>query len=87
VQNKIHPGEAADKNLYDLPPEEDAKIPTVCAGLDQALEALHADREFLTRGGVFTDAMIDAYLELKEGELQRVRMTTHPVEFELYYSL
>jgi glutamine synthetase len=59
----------------------------VCAGLDQALEALDADREFLTRGGVFTDGMIDAYLELKEGELQRVRMTTHPVEFELYYSL
>jgi glutamine synthetase len=59
----------------------------VCAGLDQALEALNSDREFLTRGGVFTDAMIDAYLELKEAELQRVRMTTHPVEFELYYSL
>src|SRR6201987_3569040 len=87
VQNKIHPGEAADKNLYDLPPEEDAKIPTVCAGLDQALDALDQDREFLTRGGVFTDSMLDAYLELKEGELQRVRMTTHPVEFELYYSL
>jgi glutamine synthetase len=87
VQNKIHPGEAADKNLYDLPPEEDAKIPTVCAGLDQALEALDKDREFLTRGGVFTDAMIDAYLELKEGELQRYRMTTHPIEFEMYYSL
>jgi glutamine synthetase len=87
VQNKIHPGQAADKNLYDLPPEEDAKIPTVCAGLDQALESLNKDREFLTRGGVFTDGMIDAYLELKEAELQRVRMTTHPVEFELYYSL
>ena len=86
-QNKIPPGEAADKNLYDLPPEEDAKIPTVCAGLDQALEALDKDREFLTRGGVFTDGMIDSYLALKEGELQRVRMTTHPVEFELYYSL
>jgi len=87
VQNQIHPGEAADKNLYDPPPEEDAKIPTVCAGLDQALEALDADREFLTRGGVFTDGMIDAYLELKESELQRVRMTTHAVEFVLYYSL
>jgi glutamine synthetase len=87
VQNKIHPGEAADKNLYDLPPEEDAKIPTVCAGLEQALEALEKDREFLTRGGVFTDGMIDAYLELKEAELQRFRMTTHPIEFEMYYSL
>src|SRR5690348_5202192 len=75
VQNKIHPGEAASKDLYDLPPEEDAKIPTVCAGLDQALEALDKDREFLTRGGVFTDGLLDAYLELKEGELQRLRMT------------
>ncbi|MGC3026878.1 type I glutamate--ammonia ligase [Burkholderia sp. DN3021] len=87
IQNKIHPGEAADKNLYDLPPEEDAKIPTVCAGLDQALEALDKDREFLTRGGVFTDGMIDAYLALKEQELAKFRMTTHPIEFEMYYSL
>ena len=87
VQNKIHPGEAADKNLYDLPPEEDAKIPTVCAGLDQALDALDKDREFLTRGGVFTDSMLDAYIELKTQELQRFRQTTHPVEFDMYYSL
>ena len=87
VQNKIHSGEAADKNLYDLLPEEDAKIPTVCAGLDQALEALDKDREFLTRGGVFTDGMIDAYLALKEQELAKFRITTHPVEFEMYYSL
>jgi glutamine synthetase len=87
VQNKIHPGEAADKNLYDLPPEEDAKIPTVCASLDTALESLDADREFLTRGGVFTDGMLDAYIELKTQELQRFRQTTHPVEFEMYYSL
>ena len=63
------------------------QIPTVCAGLEQALEALDKDREFLTRGGVFTDSMLDAYLELKEGELQRFRMTTHPIEFEMYYSL
>ncbi|MFT4070155.1 MAG: glutamine synthetase, partial [Paraburkholderia sp.] len=87
VQNKIHPGEAADKNLYDLPPEEDAKIPTVCAGLDQALDSLDADREFLTRGGVFTDSMLDAYIELKTVELQRYRQSVHPVEFEMYYSL
>src|SRR3954449_7219201 len=79
VQNKIHPGEAADKNLYDLPPEEDAKIPTVCAGLDQALDALDADREFLTRGGVFTDSMLDAYIELKTNELQRYRQAVHPI--------
>jgi glutamine synthetase type I len=87
VQNKIHPGEAADKNLYDLPPEEDAKIPTVCSSLDQALEYLDKDREFLTRGGVFTDGMIDAYIALKMDEVTRFRMTTHPVEFEMYYSL
>jgi len=87
VQNKIHPGEAADKNLYDLPPEEDAKIPTVCSSLDQALDYLDKDREFLTRGGVFSDSMIDAYISLKMEEVTRVRMTTHPVEFDMYYSL
>jgi glutamine synthetase len=87
VQNKIHPGEAADKNLYDLPPEEDALIPTVCSSLDQALEHLDKDREFLTRGGVFTDSMIDAYIALKMEEVTRFRMTTHPIEFEMYYSL
>jgi glutamine synthetase len=70
-----------------LPPEEDAKIPTVCSSLDQALECLDTDREFLTRGGVFTDTMIDAYIELKMQEVTRFRMTTHPVEFEMYYSL
>ena len=87
VENKIHPGEAADKNLYDLPPEEDAKIPTVCSSLDQALEHLDQDRGFLTKGGVFTDAMIDAYIDLKLEEVTRFRMTTHPVEFDMYYSL
>jgi glutamine synthetase len=87
VENKIHPGEAADKNLYDLPPEEDAKIPTVCSSLDQALEALDGDRAFLTKGGVFTDGMIDAYISLKMEEVTRFRMTTHPVEFDMYYSL
>jgi glutamine synthetase len=86
IQNKIHPGEAATKDLYHLPPEEDAQIPTVCSSLEQALEALNADREFLTRGGVFTDSMIDAYIELKMQEVQRMRMTTHPVEFDMYYS-
>jgi glutamine synthetase len=87
IQNKIHPGEAADKNLYDLPPEEDAKIPTVCNSLDQALDALNADREFLTRGGVFTNSMLDAYIELKMEEVTRFRMAAHPVEFDMYYSL
>ena len=87
VQNKIHPGDASDKNLYDLPPEEDAKIPTVCSSLDQALEYLDKDREFLTRGGVFSNEMIDAYIALKMEEVTRFRMTTHPIEFDMYYSL
>ena len=86
VQNKIHPGDPADKNLYDLPPEEDAKIPTVCASLEEALAALDNDREFLTRGGVFSNDWIDAYIGLKMDEVNKVRMTTHPVEFDLYYS-
>jgi len=87
VQNKIHPGDPADKNLYDLPPEEDAKIPTVCSSLDMALDYLDRDREFLTRGGVFTNDMIDAYIALKMEEVTRFRMTTHPVEYDMYYSL
>ena len=86
VQNKIHPGDPADKNLYDLPPEEDAKIPTVCSSLDQALDYLDKDREFLTRGGVFSNDMIDAYIELKMQEVTRFRMTTHPIEYDMYYS-
>jgi glutamine synthetase len=87
VENKIHPGEAATKDLYHLPPEEDAKIPTVCSSLEQALEYLDKGRAFLTKGGVFTDAYIDAYIELKMQEVQRMRMTTHPIEFDMYYSL
>ena len=87
VQNKIHPGDPADKNLYDLPPEEDAKIPTVCASLEEALEALDKDREFLTRGGVFSNDMLNAYIDLKMGDVNRLRMTTHPIEFDMYYSL
>lgn len=86
VQNKIHPGEAASKDLYHLPPEEDALIPTVCSSLEQALDYLDKDREFLTRGGVFSDTMIDAYIELKRTEIERLNMTTHPVEFDMYYS-
>ncbi|HHJ80266.1 MAG TPA: glutamate--ammonia ligase [Candidatus Tenderia electrophaga] len=87
IQNKIHPGDAADKDLYDLPPEELKGIPTVCHSLDQALEELDKDRAFLTAGGVFTDDMIDAYIDLKMEEVTRMRMTTHPVEFDMYYSL
>jgi glutamine synthetase len=87
IRNKIHPGDAMDKNLYDLPPEELKDIPTVCHSLDMALEALDKDREFLKAGGVFTDDVIDAYIELKMADVTRIRMTAHPVEFDMYYSL
>jgi glutamine synthetase len=87
VQNKIHPGEAADMNLYDLSPEESAKIPHPAASLDEALAALEADHEFLTRGGVFTEDMLKGYIDLKMEEVTLFRMTTHPVEFQMYYSI
>ncbi|HBC48598.1 MAG TPA: glutamine synthetase, partial [Gammaproteobacteria bacterium] len=87
IQNKIHPGEAASKDLYDLPEEEAKAIPTVASSFEQALDALDADRGFLTAGGVFTDGMIDGYLELKRGEVERLNMTTHPIEFGMYYSV
>ena len=86
IKNKIDPGEAMDKDLYDLPPEEEAKIPQVAFSLDQALEALDQDRDFLKAGGVFTDDVIDSYIELKNEEIQRMRLATHPVEFDMYYS-
>ena len=87
VENKIHPGEAASKDLYHLPPEEDKLVPTVCHSLDQALEHLDKDRAFLTKGGVFTDTMLDAYIDLKMSEVTRFRMAVHPVEYDMYYSL
>jgi glutamine synthetase len=86
IQKKIHPGEAMDKDLYDLPPEEEALIPKVCYSLDQALDELDKDRDFLKAGGVFTDDVIDAYVKLKMDEVTRIRMTTHPIEFDMYYS-
>ena len=86
IQNKMHPGEAADKNLYDLPPEEEALIPTVAENLEVALQALKDDHEFLLKGDVFTKEMLEAYIALKEEEVQRVNITVHPVEFDLYYS-
>ncbi|MFV0477938.1 MAG: glutamate--ammonia ligase [Parahaliea sp.] len=87
IKNKIHPGDPADKDLYDLPPEEGKAIPTVASSLTMALDALDADRAFLTEGGVFTDDMIDGYIELKQQDVQRLDMTTHPVEFDMYYSV
>lgn len=87
IQNKIHPGDAADKDLYDLPAEEALAIPQVAGSLREALEELDKDRDFLTAGGVFTDESIDAYIDLKMEEVYRVEHTTHPVEFDMYYSV
>ncbi|MBA3564676.1 MAG: glutamate--ammonia ligase [Gammaproteobacteria bacterium] len=87
IQNKTHPGDAMDKDLYDLPPEEAKGIPEVCYSLEQALEELDDDRGFLTAGGVFSDDLIDAYIKIKMENVTRLRMTTHPVEFDMYFSL
>jgi len=87
VLNKMHPGDPADKDLYDLPPEEAAAYPTVCNSLEQALNALDTDRDYLKAGGVFDDDTIDAYIKLKMEDVVRLDMTTHPVEFDLYYSI
>ncbi len=86
IQNQIDPGPATDKDLYDLPPEEEANIPTVCSSLNQALEALDDDRGFLKAGGVFTDDCINGYIKLKMEEVIALRQATHPIEFEMYYS-
>ncbi|MFT4196392.1 MAG: type I glutamate--ammonia ligase [Pseudoxanthomonas sp.] len=86
IKNQIDPGEASDKDLYDLPPEEEKKIPQVCSSLDQALAALDGDREFLTAGGVFSDDFIDGYIDLKMQEVTKFRAATHPLEYALYYA-
>ncbi|KDM92146.1 glutamate--ammonia ligase [Photobacterium galatheae] len=87
IKNKIHPGEAMDKDLYDLPAEEAAEIPKVAESLQIALAALNEDREFLTSGGVFSDDFIDSYIALKSKDVERINMSTHPLEFDLYYSV
>lgn len=87
IQNKIHPGDPVDKDIYELPPEEEKLIPQVCFSLEQALNELDKNRDFLIKGGVFTSDLIDAYIALKMQDVTRMRMTTHPVEFDLYYSL
>lgn len=87
IENKIHPGDAMDKNLYDLPPEELKDIPTVCGSLREALENLNIDRDFLKKGDVFTDELIDSYIELKMEEVYKTEHTPHPVEFKMYYSV
>ena len=87
IKNKVSPGEAMDQDLFELTVEEEKMLPTVAPGLDVALEALDKDRDFLKEGGVFTDKMIDSYIGLKYEEVQRLRASTHPCEFEMYYSL
>ncbi|PKM16751.1 MAG: type I glutamate--ammonia ligase [Gammaproteobacteria bacterium HGW-Gammaproteobacteria-2] len=87
IKNKLDPGAAMDKDLYDLPPEEARGIPTVCHSLDQALEALDSDREFLKAGGVMNDDFIDGYIALKMQEVTRFRAATHPLEYQMYYGI
>ena len=86
IQNRIHPGDPMDKNLYDLPPQELADVPTVAGSLREALLALHKDRDFLTKGDVFSDDQIDAYMEIKWEEVLRWETTPSPVEYDMYYS-
>ncbi|MGC1181404.1 type I glutamate--ammonia ligase [Legionella sp.] len=87
IQKKIHPGQAMDKDLYDLPPEELVDVPTVCVSLEQSIENLRANHEFLLQGDVFTNDFINNYINMKEEEITKIRSLTHPYEFELYYSL
>lgn len=86
IRNKIHPGDAMDKDLYDLPAEELSQIPTVCGSLREALESLSSDRAYLTEGNVFTDDQIDAYIALKMEEVIALDRAPHPIEFQMYYS-
>ena len=87
IQNKIHPGDAMDKDLYDLPPEEEKDLKLVAFSLEEALGALDSDRDFLKAGDVFSDDLIDAYIDLKMENVTRLRMATHPVEVDMYDSL
>ena len=87
IKNKIHPGDAMDKDLYDLPAEEAAAIPQVASSLSEALDELENDMDFLTQGGVMDKDMINAYIGLKRDEVELLNSTTHPIEFDMYYSV
>lgn len=87
IQNKIHPGEPVDKDLYTMSPKETKKIPKVCASLEEAISSLEKDHEFLLKGGVFSEGMLKSYIEIKRAEIERLQMATHPIEFDMYYSL
>jgi glutamine synthetase len=86
IKNKIHPGKAVDEDIYHLPPERIKKLPCLCSSLEQALDELEADHTFLLEGNVFNKEIIEAYIALKREEVLRVNQTTHPVEFDMYYS-
>ena len=87
IQNRIHPGDPIDKNLYDLPPEELKEVPTVCGSLREAIGELQQDHAFLTKGEVFDRDFLEAYMELKWEEVYNFEHTPHPVEFQMYYSV
>jgi glutamine synthetase len=87
IQNRIHPGDPIDKNLYDLPPDELAAVPTVCGSLRESLKALEEDSDFLKKGDVFTNDMIEGYLDLKWEEVYTFEHSPHPIEFQMYYSV
>jgi glutamine synthetase len=87
IENKIHPGDPMDKDLYALPPEELKEVPQVCGSLREALDNLDRDRAYLKKGGVFSDDFIDSYIELKMQEVYTFEHTPHPVEFKMYYSV
>ena len=87
IKNELDPGAPHDEDLYELSPQDEAKIPHVAASLGQALDALDGDRDFLKAGGVFTDDMISSYIELKQEEVDALRLATHPIEYQMYYSV
>jgi glutamine synthetase len=87
IANKIHPGEAVDENIYDLSPEKAKALPNLCSSLEQALDCLEANNDFLLQGNVFSKEIIKSYIELKREEVARLNGTTHPLEFDMYYSV
>ncbi|HEX6839990.1 MAG TPA: type I glutamate--ammonia ligase [Stellaceae bacterium] len=87
IQNRIHPGDPMDKNLYDLPPEELKDVPQVCGSLREAVENLRADHAFLTKGDVFSKDQIESYIDLRYEEIYAFEHTPHPIEFQMYYSV
>ena len=86
IVNKIDPGSAIEHDLYELSEQEAAGIPRVCASLEEALRSLEEDHDFLLKGNVFTMDMLQGYVNLKKHDIQRLNMTTHPIEWDMYFS-